>query len=158
MDPDMLTWFEPPQPVDEAEVAAVERALGVVFPADYRSFLRRFQGGYPEQTDFPLNDPRKSIAAVGVFLSVRPERDTDYLLTARDMLQDRLPARVIPIAMGPEGDYVCLDYRAAAPAVVYWHHERSGSDELTPIANSFGEFISLLYEPDIEAESALDRA
>src|SRR5690606_41863379 len=100
MDPDMLTWFEPPQPVDEAEVAAVERALGVVFPADYRSFLRRFQGGYPEQTDFPLNDPRKSIAAVGVFLSVRPEGRTAYLLTARDMLHGRRTPRAVPHAPG----------------------------------------------------------
>jgi SMI1 / KNR4 family (SUKH-1) len=71
----------------------------------------------------------------------------------------RLPAilGVIPIAIGPGGDYVCLDFREAKPTVGYWHHERSGQpDELTQVAGSFSEFTSLLYEPDLEAESALD--
>lgn len=153
-----LTWFEMPVPEDISVINAIENQLGVSFPEDYREFLLKFQGGYPIQTDFYLNDPHKSMVAVGVFLSTKQERAADYLLYTKSLLSDRLPMLVIPIAIDPGGDYICLDFRRGVkPVVLYWHHERCGyPDEFTFIANIFNEFLSLLYKPDIEEEVLLD--
>jgi hypothetical protein len=156
MDPVTLTWLEPLTPVGDEEIATVEMALGVRFPDDYRAFLRNFQGGTPAQTDFALNDPRKSTAAVGVFLSVEPERDYDYILSAARELSDQFPKGIVPIASGPGGDAVVLDFRGAKPVVLYWHHERTGREEFTFLADTFNEFLELLYEPEVESESQLD--
>lgn len=152
MTPDELTWFEPPQVVDEAAIAAVEHAVGVRFPADYRDFARRFQGGVPLESDFPLPDPRQHTGSVGMFLSLAFD-DVDSVVRAHGDLSDRLPERVIPIAVDGGGDYMCLDLRSGSGAVVYWHHER---DEFTGVAPSFAAFIDMLFMPDIAAEEALD--
>jgi hypothetical protein len=42
---DEITPIKPPQPVAEAEVDAVEAALGARFPAGYREFITRFGRG-----------------------------------------------------------------------------------------------------------------
>lgn len=157
MTADHMTWLEPLNPVSDDAIARMETQLHISLPKDYRSFLQRYQGGVPAETDFALSDRRKKHVSIGSFLSVDAERAADYIPRVRELLSDRLPLRVIPIAIGPGGDYVTMDFRSPSPSVVYWHHERTGDpDEFTPIAPSFGGFLSLLYEPDIEAESKLD--
>ncbi len=153
-----LTWFDELGPVDDAVIHGIERALGVIFPDDYRAFSRRHQGGYPMQTDFRLSDPRKSVVAVGRFLSMVPESGPSFIVEAQRLHSDQLPEGVILVAEGPGGDYVALDYRSTHGAeVVYWHHERAGEpDEFTPVSKTFASFLDLLYEPDVEAESELD--
>lgn len=152
-----LTWFDPPQPVAEDLVAALERDLGVVFPEDYRLFLINYQGGVPNQTDFEIDDPRKRNVGVGQFLGVARERHAEFITGALDILHGRLPARMIPIGIGGGGDFVLLDLRQEQPQIVYWHHEREGlKDQFTFVAPSFTDFLSMLHQPDIDAESKLD--
>ena len=54
--------------------------------------------------------------------------------------------KVIPIADDGGGDFVCLDYRDGGtdPAVCYFQHELG---ELTPLAASFSDFCTMLWEP-----------
>ncbi|OJH33946.1 SMI1/KNR4 family protein [Cystobacter ferrugineus] len=157
MNPEELVWLEPASPVGDEEIAKVEKELEVIFPDDYRAFLRKSQGGMPAQTDFKLRDPRKTTAAVGMFLSTAPGRDSDYIVSAAKILSDRLPPAVVPVAIGPGGDYVVLDLREARPRVLYWHHERAGEPaEFTFVSDSFAGFIGQLYEPDAETEAELD--
>ncbi len=149
-----LDWHNEPEPVEESAIDQLETLLGVTFPADYREFTSRYSGGRPKQTDFEIADPRKSTVAIGAFLKPVPDPDADYsVMQVRDWLED-LPREVVPIVEGAGGDYVCLDYRSAGgPEIVYWHHERAGVDEFTRVAATFSEFLNLLHEPDIEAET-----
>jgi len=156
MTPHELTWFRLPEAADEAAIVKVEQALGIAFPADYRVFAQRFQGGSPRESDFALSDPRKTSGGVGTFLTMSLE-GIDSVVGACAALSDRLPRRVIPVGEGGGGDYVCLDFRGAGPVpVVYWHHDRNDADELTEMAPTFTDFVAKLYLPDVGAEELLD--
>ncbi len=150
-----LKWSNETERAEESVVRDLETHLGVTFPADYREFLKSHAGGRPKETDFRIRDSRRPVVGIGTFLAVVP--DADYsIVQVRDWLED-LPKAILPIAEGPGGDYVCLDYRSGGvPTIVYWHHDRVGdTDEYTPVAATFAEFLELLFEPDIEGESRL---
>jgi hypothetical protein len=154
---DEMTWLEPLKPVDDEAISGLESRIGVSFPADYRAFLRKYQGGVPAQTDFPLNDPQQDTALVASFLAVAPARGSRNIVGAMELLHDQLPERMIPIGMDGGGDFVLMDFRGQRPEIVYWHHERSGRpDQFTFVASTFTEFLNLLYEPDVEEESRRD--
>lgn len=152
-----LTWSEPRPPVDPRTERAVESALGVVFPDDYRAFILAHGGGAPNETGFSLDDPRKREVGIGAFLEPDPGSGAASLLEARRLAR-RLPREVVPFAVSAGGDYVCLDYRRGPrPTVVYWHHEREGQpDEFTHVANRFAEFLDLLHAPEPDDEGARD--
>jgi cell wall assembly regulator SMI1 len=146
-----LHWFEPVSGAVESDVRALESSLGVGFPDDYREFLLAADGGIPVESDFRLEDMEKHDVAVGTFLGVSTGEGVYHLAEAAKMLSNRIPRGVVPIAIGPGGDFVALDYRTGgAPGVVYWHHEREGSpNDITPVAATFTAFIDLLFEPDL---------
>jgi hypothetical protein len=157
MNGDDLTWFETAGPVDDAAVRGLELELGLSLPDDYRSFLRKYQGGVPDQSDFVLPGSRGHVGTVGAFLGLSPQQGLDYIPRTVALLGERLPARLLPIATSGGGDYVLLDLRSAQPSVLYWRHELAGTaDELTQLAPNFEAFLSMLYAPDIEAEASLD--
>lgn len=149
-----LDWFEPVRGATEDAIRTVEIGLGVAFPDDYREFLSSSDGGMPVESDFALNDSGKRSAAVGTFLGVSSGEGIYRLLDAAKILSGRLPGGVVPIAIGPGGDFMVLDYRAGSdPTIAYWHHEREGSlNDITPVAATFSAFLDLLYAPDLEDE------
>ena len=56
--------------------------------------------------------------------------------------------KVIPIAVLFAGNFLCLDYRTGdTPSIAIWFHEESDeySPSLVKIADSFSEFIEMLY-------------
>ena len=146
-----LRWFEPVRGATDEEIRAVEMSIGVGFPDDYRQFLSIADGGMPVESDFDLADVGKQVVAVGTFLGVGTGDGIYHLPAAVRVLSGRMPRGVVPIAMGPGGDFVALDYRVGgATTVVYWHHEREGSpNELSPVAPTFAAFLDLLYEPEL---------
>jgi cell wall assembly regulator SMI1 len=159
---DDMEWIENPEGAGEDDVRRVEKELGVEFPEDFRAFALRFSGGSPaSHTDFDFADEGRYgtfNGGVGTFLSMRKGASM-ALLAEAEALAGRLAKGLVPFAAGPGGDYLCFDYRgsAAAPGVVYWHHGREGlEDQYSLVARSFTELLSLLYEPDIDAEEALD--
>src|SRR5258708_28345592 len=60
--------------VSDADLAAVERRLGVDFPDDYRAFLLRHNGGVPRPDRFRISreavDPRMEWGRVTRFYSI----------------------------------------------------------------------------------------
>jgi hypothetical protein len=72
-----------------------------------------------------------------------------------------LPDGVFTIASEPGGCYFCFDFRADPdrPRVVFWDHDRADEtnrdEALVPIADSFTQFLELLYE-DEDEELAID--
>ena len=157
---DEIEWFDQPEGASEDDLKRVEGEIGRTFPQDFRGFACKFSGSTPSShTNFDFADRTgRFTGGVGTFLSMR--RDSDMSLVGEaEALAGRIVKGFVPFAAGPGGDYLCFDYRESeiVPGVIYWHHGREGmDDQYSTVARSFGEFISLLYEPDIEAEEALD--
>ena len=50
-----ITIYESYPPLKEDDIVAAERQLGISLPADYRNFLLKHNGGYPEPDAFPIS-------------------------------------------------------------------------------------------------------
>ncbi|MFD1425200.1 SMI1/KNR4 family protein [Laceyella tengchongensis] len=56
---------------------------------------------------------------------------------------------LVPFADDPAGNFICFDYRtlvAGEPIVVFFYHKRD-KDNIKKIADSFSQFLEMLYEP-----------
>ena len=62
-------------------------------------------------------------------------------------LEDILPARVIPFAGDPGGNFLCFDYSndAGEPPVVLWSHDDPDAP-LQPVARSFSDLLDRLTD------------
>ena len=139
-------WDGCHSPLGPGRIEAVERALGVEFPADYRECIRTCHGGHPRENAFWFDDPvvGRMGSCLGVLLSFT-EGDSENILETYNDLRVQLPSRTIPFADDGGGDFMCFSYKAGttAPTVVYWPH---GEADLIPLASSFTDFIDMLRD------------
>src|SRR5262245_39870491 len=76
-------------PVSAQKVAAVERRLGVPFPADYKRFLRTTNGGSPDPRHFTV--PGRGGAFVHFLFGIREDRSRNDLEYQQAELLSPLP-------------------------------------------------------------------
>jgi hypothetical protein len=156
----MIELVDPRPPVSAAELEAAEQRLadlGHPIPPSYRTFLTEQDGGRPIRDVFSFEqDNRRQEDAVKKFLGVAPPAApgaTNLVITV-EILMDRVPYGVLPIAKDHVGNLICLDGRDGRDGPVYfWDHEYEGDppDEanLYEIAPDLQTFLSSLYEdPD----------
>lgn len=143
-----LHWFEPGEKLSSDELARAQAQLGVFLPVDYSELVMKHDGGSnPDECEFEyLDRGRARKGNFGALLSLRPS-SAENVLDAMQDLGDQLPAGVVPIIDTGSGDFVCFDYRAGQPCVVYFAHERAGDDAIISLAPSFAEFVDNLREP-----------
>jgi ankyrin repeat protein len=144
--------------VSDADLAAVERRLGVHFPDDYRAFLLRHNGGVPRPGRFRIS---REAAEAGMewgqvtrFYSVGtgagPGRQARDLENTFRTLQEfsGLPDRLVPIAdvNDPlEGGTLWISVRGTDRGRVYYHPEFEAFDETVyAVCKSFGAFLDRL--------------
>ena len=142
--------------VSDADLAAVERRLGVHFPDDYRAFLLRHNGGVPRPGRFRIS---RQAAEAGMewglvtrFYSVAagPGRQADDLESMFQTMHEwGLPDRLVPIADvddSLEGGALCISVRGTDRGRVYYHPELEGYDEERgyAVCKSFGAFLDRL--------------
>jgi cell wall assembly regulator SMI1 len=143
-----LHWFEAGQALTPGELAKAQARLGVTLPDDYISLVSRHDGGSnPDECEFAYLDQGSTrIGNFGVLLSLRPG-DSETVHGTLEDLGDQLPKNVIPIVGSGSGDFICLDYRAGSPSVVYFAHERVGDEAMIPLASSVAELVDHLQKP-----------
>ncbi len=134
--------FPPPS---EAQLAALEQQIGVVFSDDYRRFILNFNGGClqePEITPFGEGCPLTSLDSLSGIGASHP---TAELGRRRDiaLFDDNDPPKIVPIGRTDVGGSIILD---TAPG------EGQGNVFLK---QAFGDFYYLT--DDIEAFFALLR-
>lgn len=142
---------------DDSFLNKEEGMWKVIIPEQYREFLKKYNGGVPEQKSFTANHRSYAIER---FLCVLEDTnsnefgvyDIDVTLTRiEDRLtdnEDLVGVELLPIATLFSGDYLCLDFKVSKemPSVCVWSHEEFG--ELDPVtyeaSSSFEEFLKLL--------------
>ena len=138
-----LVWKWTSDPLTEKMIVNAERALQVVFPADYRDCIRENHGGAPEPSGFSFvaANGHQMSSQVSLLLTLDPREDENVLSTVTDLtVEERLPTGLIPIINDGGGNLVCLDYREGEPKVVYLSLE----SEIVPLADNFTEFVGKL--------------
>lgn len=142
---------------DDSLLNKEEELWRIKLPEYYRGFLKKYNGGIPEQKSFTVNNRSYAIER---FLCVLEDTnsndfgvyDIDVTLTRiEDRLtdnEDLIGVELLPVATLFSGDYLCLDFKVSdeTPSVCVWSHEESG--ELEPVTyevcSNFDEFLKLL--------------
>lgn len=140
------------EPLNEEDIAKLEILLGISLPIPYKNFLLSHNGGHPKLAGFYIqNNPSDNHGLIDYFLCIK-EKDIYNLLTWIKRYKNRIPSDLIPIAVDPGGNLVCLTVTGNNIGKIYfWDHEEEADEGETPgyaniypIANSFDEFVGSL--------------
>lgn len=136
----------------EADLVHFEQQLGFTLPSDYRAFLLRHNGGYPEPNYFPIaNFPLDDYGILEWLLCL----EEGYTLDIRrhlEVYRDRIPQGLLPIARDPGGNILCLSLNEHDKGTIfYWDHEGEVGEGAVPdlenvyfVAHSFDDLLSKL--------------
>jgi hypothetical protein len=145
------------------DIKRFESQMSINLPEEYLKHLLINNGGYPEKDTFPLIEPiwndfkRGGTAVSGWFLAIHND-DLSNISKAIELMENRIPKNLIPIATTPGGDYICLCIKGSNYGkVYYWDHNWEAEDGEEPtfdniylIAHNFKDFINSLYKSLIE--------
>lgn len=130
----------------EFDVGTFETRIRAKLPDDYRAFLLRHNGGYPERAGFRGGDD-----SVEFFFGLwQKHADLNYETLAR---RNFIPAEMVPIASDAFGNCVLLEVRGSNRGRIwFWDHEMSSdpAKSVSLLASSFTEFIGSLVPTDEE--------
>jgi hypothetical protein len=129
------------------QIAAAQRQLGMNFPEEYSDFLAAQNGGQPRPNHFAipkLNDE----SSVHWFFSIHDGEHNNLAKWIASM-RGRIPDELIPIAIDPGGNLICLGIVGVRTGqVFYWDHEREGEKasyrNVYPLASSLRGFLDAL--------------
>jgi hypothetical protein len=139
--------------VGEAGVSALEKQLGLVLPADYRSFLLTTNGGRPDPYIFDGGDAGECI--LNEFYGIGNHRGlVGDMAEMASLVEGRLPAKFAQIGEDPGGNLFLLATEGSGTAgVFFFDHENEPEDadipwsefpNLVRIADSFTALLVLL--------------
>lgn len=143
---------ESEKPLTLEGLEAAEQRLQVVFPAEFREFLLKHNGGRPRPNTFEFIDTNgeSSNSLIDFFLAIFDGNIDNLEIEYRARVaEDRLLPHLVPIANDPFGNLICLSVRGEDQGKVYfWDHEiepeTAGYENMSLIADSFTEFLNKL--------------
>ncbi len=146
------------QPIDPIakikDVEKVENKLNIKFPKDFLDVSTKHQGQY---VDNLCVNVRSMVVGFGNFF-LFAEHDGKYgsgstieFLHECMHQDDDKHKLLIPFAHSYGNSTFCFDYRKSLdnPSVVFYYSDREIEDDaITVLANSFTEFLEMLYEDE----------
>lgn len=121
--------------VDEETIRAAEREMDVSFPYDFREFVKLNNYARPVRDAFDSETSKEHV--MNRLLSFN-KGDIENIYDAKKVVSD-FDITLFPFANDPFGNFICFkDGR-----VVYWLHE---NNIIEPVANSFTDFLEMLYD------------
>ncbi|XDO55945.1 SMI1/KNR4 family protein [Erwinia pyrifoliae] len=128
--------------------------LGVNLPKDYREFLKKHNGGYPEPDGFDFADGGDG-SSVDKFFGISDSKN-EGIIEYYSTYKNRIPKSYLPVAKDPGGNLILVEVDRDESSVYFWDHEFESEDGDIPrmdnvhlISPSFNEFIDNLYEIEI---------
>ncbi|MFG6460927.1 SMI1/KNR4 family protein [Roseateles sp. DXS20W] len=143
-------------PLADAEVQSAEQALGVSFPPDYREFLLRVNGGFPDPRGFNVDWAPEQVCgqhwrrtSMSWFYEISDSDVCNLVTTNRVDFVGRLPTGTLAIASDAGGNQLLL--ALCGPHVgklLLWIKGHEASDDEAPgydnvgvVADSFADFV-----------------
>jgi hypothetical protein len=130
----------------EIDVSQFEMEIAARLPDDYRAFLLRYNGGYPQPNGFVGGNE-----VLNYFFGLWQKRASlNYELLA---YRDFIPKGMIPIACDPGGNLVLLEVaRPNRGRIWFWDHECANSPRkaISLLAASFTQFVDSFVSPEDE--------
>lgn len=144
-----------PQAITEAELKQFEDNLKARLPEDYRNFLLMHNGGKPTPDIFDVDlDGFQNTSSVQHLLSLA---NNDYYSFGKylEVYKGRIPINLLPIAKELSVDLICLSVSGEDYGCVYywdhnWEQEPPDYTNVHFLANSFSDFLQMLYDDEIE--------
>ncbi|MDC3959508.1 SMI1/KNR4 family protein [Polyangium jinanense] len=140
------------------EIAGFQARWSVVLPAEYREFLLKSNGGWPEPDTFVVPGWHGQASMLDAFFGIHHGRETERLDRAMEVYDARIPGDLIPIADDAGGNVVCIGWKGKRRGKIYfWDHEdeldeqglsRQDYRNVYLLANSLTEFLNNLREED----------
>lgn len=140
------------EPLTEQDVIKLEIETGISLPVAYKNFLLSHNGGHPKTEEFPIQKNLSDThARVDFFLCLK-DKDIYDITAWIGRYKKRIPSSMIPIAVDPGGNLVCLVVKGDhAGNVYFWDHEDEAGVGKEPwdknlyfVANNFDEFVRCL--------------
>jgi len=143
----------------QGDINSLVEALGKELPAEYESFLMKYNGGAPVECELDFDGKKLGISGdtLGYFFGLGRNSD---ILAKLENLSYFLPKDMFPIADSPAGNLFLMSVNEKSYGNVYYKdHETEDSFEfddskeelpesMVLVANSFNEFLEKLYDPD----------
>ena len=142
-------------PITEADLDAVEQALGVKLPAPYRAFLLMHNGGRPSPDGFDFADHEEG-SLLNTFYSVKcTEEEFDLEINARGW-RARVPNDLIVIGNDAGGNLVCIGVEGKRYGKVYFWSLEDETDPRDPTnyenvwlcAEDFDQFLASFQDSE----------
>ena len=123
-------------------IESVEHRLQITLPEDYKQFVLKYDGGYPNPNHFKVGG---KLEIFNNLISLDENEDNNIYEILED-LQDRIGVQLIPFAEDGFGNLLCFDY-SADKSIVFWNHEKNYDDfkEATFVCSSFSSLIESLF-------------
>lgn len=136
--------------LSEGDVEQLEAELRLIFPPAYRAFLLRYNGGYPNPNAFEResnNRKGRQLSMVADFFGI------EDLRLYREMLIDRMPENLMPVACDSGGNMIVVSVAGKDVGHVYfWDHNRETEppsySNVYKAAPDFQSFLESLHDPD----------
>ncbi len=129
-----------------------EKKTGIKFPIEYLEIITKHQGKTPEPSIFKIGDKFTTVFNTLYHFSSDEDNDFCNLEKRYESLKENYSDKIIPFGDTPSDDSICFDYRESAnnPKIIYIIHELSGDESVKFVADSFTEFLDMLYEDEEE--------
>jgi hypothetical protein len=169
-----IKWESKSGKVDIVKVKEFEVNILFKFPKTYINLVSTYDGArvsnHMDSFNFFSNFiGRTDICGIGCFLSFDEEQYLNtskmkyYWETRNDDPDFPFPEHIVPFAVNGGGEQICFDYRhnisTNEPKIVVWHNEAipGSKKELSYVADSFDEFLDMLYDSRTEEQKEEDK-
>jgi len=166
----MSLIIKPPKKGDklkEADLKKFEKTLGTTLPDEYRKFLLKYNGGYPNPAfiDIPKNDycryPDDMGTSVEFLCGIHKDPalvgiDLAYMIDKYKITEQQMPDELLPIGGDIMVNLICIGLQGQyRNKVYYWDQDWAADPEkenqpfwknVTEISESFDKFLEDLHE------------
>lgn len=135
-----------PLPTEE-QVAALERRIGVTFPADYRKYVLEFNGGYFTEPDIIPPSNGCPVDGLTEMHGIGASHPAAELASKADLaiFDDNDPPQIVPVGYTMTGSLILLvTHPEGRGCIIY---KKAFSDESFLLATGIEEFFGLLRVP-----------
>ncbi|KWW21751.1 SMI1 / KNR4 family protein [Peribacillus simplex] len=131
------------------DINQFEQEYDVNLPKQYVDFLLKYNGGYPQESNFKISDDEGE-SLVNKFYGIGDMKSN--LAKVFEVLEGEIPDEFISIANDPGGNEILLGVSGEYQGKVYfWNHDIEPEEEMDNmfiLADSFTEFFNTLYDPE----------